>query len=119
MYEQNDSKPDAADGLNASEDEQLTEIRLGLSKVRFTEAPPWGIKTLFAAVFRVLDVLETIMARQADFDRRLRAIEFSSVDPNVEWRDPGLNFEEQYGPPAERSIQGEFAATKQGDKGDY
>lgn len=52
-------------------DDQLTEIREVLARVRFSETPPWGIQALFTACFRLVDIAETQRVELADLRGRL------------------------------------------------
>lgn len=64
------------------EDDRLNEIRQGLAQVRFDKNPPWGLKSLFTAVFRLIDVVEEVRVdlaetrnRLAKHEQRLKGIE--------------------------------------------
>lgn len=58
-----------------ADDDRLKEIREGLAQVRLEARPPWGIKALFTAVFRIVDILETSRVNQAQTAERLRLLE--------------------------------------------
>jgi len=51
--------------------DRLSEIRQGLAQVRFDKNPPWGLKSLFTAVFRLIDVVEEVRVDLAETRNRL------------------------------------------------
>lgn len=57
--------------IDVDGDDKLTEIRNGLSQVRFDGTPPQGVKALFTACFQLLDIVEFQRVELAGLRARL------------------------------------------------